>query len=172
MNAEQIARVAHEVNRAYCQALGDNSQPAWEDAPQWQRESALLGVQLHIENPDASPQASHESWMAQKVAEGWKYGPEKRPDLKEHHCMVPFDALPREQQAKDYIFRAVVHALAHALEGFENDAMRWRWLVRHASLGFDSAPSWNAVVRLPVFDHEDQTITALVDRARAVVGDV
>lgn len=46
MNIEQIARVCHEVNRAYCQALGDDSQPAWEDAPQWQRDSALLGVQL------------------------------------------------------------------------------------------------------------------------------
>ena len=57
----------------------------------------------------------------------------------------------------------------HALRA---DAVRWRWLVRHASLGFDSAPSWNAVVRLPVFDIEDQTITALVDRARSAVGDV
>jgi hypothetical protein len=46
------------------------------------------------------------------------------------------------------------------------DAERFRWIVRHASLGFDGAPSWNAVVRLPVFDSEDQTITAIVDRAR------
>ena len=108
---EQIARVCHEVNRAYCQALGDNSQPTWEIAPQWQRDSAMLGVKLHIDNPTAGAQASHESWLAQKVAEGWVYGPEKRPDLKQHHCMVPFDELPREQQAKDYIFRGVVHAL-------------------------------------------------------------
>mgnify|MGYP006297405973 FL=1 len=114
MQIEQIARVAHEVNRAYCQALGDNSQPTWADAPQWQRDSALLGVQLHTENPDAGPQASHDSWMAQKVADGWTYGPEKRPDLKQHPCMVPFDQLPREQQAKDFIFRSVVLALAHA----------------------------------------------------------
>jgi hypothetical protein len=113
MTPEQMARVAHEVNRAYCQALGDHSQPAWEDAPQWQRDAALLGVKLHTENPAAGPQASHESWMAQKVAEGWKYGPEKRPDLKEHHCIVPFDQLPPEQQAKDFIFRGVVHALAN-----------------------------------------------------------
>ena len=116
MTEDQIARVCHEVNRAYCQALGDNSQPTWEDAPQWQRDSAMLGVKLHTENPGASPSASHESWMAQKVAEGWTYGPEKRPDLKQHHCMVPFDQLPREQQAKEYLFRAVVHALVHAPE--------------------------------------------------------
>lgn len=112
MNHEQIARVCHEVNRAYCLALGDTSQPAWEDAPEWQRDSALLGVKLHAEKPDAGPQASHESWMAQKLKDGWTYGPEKRPELKQHPCMVPFDALPREQQAKDYLFRAVVHALS------------------------------------------------------------
>lgn len=114
MNAEQIARVAHEVNRAYCEALGDNSQATWEDAPQWQKDSALLGVKLHLENPGASPATSHESWMAQKVAEGWTYGPEKKPDLKQHHCIVPFEALPVAQQAKDYIFRGVVHALRSA----------------------------------------------------------
>lgn len=113
MTPEQIARVAHEANRAYCQALGDNSQPAWEDAPQWQRDSAMLGVKLHTENPNAGAQASHESWMAQKLAEGWEYGPTKDPEAKRHPCIVPFDALPVEQQAKDYLFRGVVRALAH-----------------------------------------------------------
>ena len=51
-------------------------------------------------------------------------------------------------------------------ESLRADAERWRWLVRHASLCFDGAPSWNAVIRLPVFDSADQTITALVDTAR------
>lgn len=113
LNEEQIAKVCHEVNRAYCQALGDNSQPAWEDAPEWQKESAVHGVRLHTLNPDAGPEASHESWMAQKMADGWEYGPEKDPEAKRHPCIVPFDALPVDQQAKDYIFRGVVHALAH-----------------------------------------------------------
>lgn len=111
MPALAIARVCHEVNRAYCEALGDFSQPSWEDAPDWQRSSALNGVMLHVVNPDAGPQASHESWMKEKVDDGWVYGPEKKPELKQHPCIVPFDQLPREQQAKDYIFRAVVHAL-------------------------------------------------------------
>jgi len=112
MTNEEIARVAHEINRAYCLALGDTSQTAWEDAPQWQRDSAMVGVKLHIDNPTAGAQASHESWMAQKLAEGWVYGPQKLPNLKQHPCIVPFGDLPVEQQAKDYIFRAVVHALA------------------------------------------------------------
>lgn len=111
LNIEKIAKACHEVNRAYCLALGDTSQPAWEDAPQWQKDSAMLGVKLHANSPDAGPQASHESWMAQKLADGWEYGPTKDPEAKRHPCIVPFDALPVEQQAKDFIFRAVVHSM-------------------------------------------------------------
>lgn len=112
MNRTDIAQACHEVNRAYCQALGDNSQPAWVEAPAWQRDSAFVGVELHLDNPNAGPQASHESWMTQKLSEGWVYGETKDPEKKTHHCIVPFGQLPREQQAKDFIFRAVVHALA------------------------------------------------------------
>jgi hypothetical protein len=107
---DRIARVCHEANRAYCQALGDHSQPSWDDAPPWQRESARMGVDLHCSG-DFGPEASHISWMQQKLAEGWTYGPVKNPDAKEHPCMVPYAELPREQQAKDFIFRAIVHAM-------------------------------------------------------------
>lgn len=109
---EHIARVAHEINRAYCAAWGDHSQPAWADAPDWQRESALAGVRFHVANPNAGPEASHESWLAQKRADGWVYGAEKSLTAKTHPCMVPFHQLPAPQQAKDYLFRAVVHQLA------------------------------------------------------------
>ncbi len=110
MNKEQIARVAHEVNRAYCETLGDTSQSAWHDAPDWQQASALAGVDLHLSG-DHGPEASHENWMAQKLNDGWKYGAIKNPDTKEHPCLVPFDELPKDQQAKDFLFRGVVHAL-------------------------------------------------------------
>ena len=112
MNDQDIARVAYEVNRAYCQALGDISQLAWDDAPEWQKSSVLSGVSLHLYNPDVGPEASHENWVAQKLAEGWVYGPVKNPDAKEHPCIVPYSELPPHQQAKDFIFRSVVRALA------------------------------------------------------------
>lgn len=44
-HVDAAARAAHEVNRAYCIALGDTSQPSWDEAPEWQRESAKKGVQ-------------------------------------------------------------------------------------------------------------------------------
>lgn len=106
-----IAKVCHEVNRAYCQALGDNSQPTWEEAPQWQRNSAVAGVRFHLANPQAGPEASHESWLAQKEADGWVFGEQKDPEAKTHPCMMPFSELPPEQQAKDFIFRSIVHAM-------------------------------------------------------------
>ena len=112
MNHEQIARVAHEVNRAYCRSLGDNSQVAWYEAPEWQKNSVLSGVALHVNNPDVEPEASHAAWCAKKEAEGWIYGPIKDIEEKTHPNLVLFDELPREQQAKDFIFRAVVLALA------------------------------------------------------------
>lgn len=109
---EQIARVAHEVNRAYCAAIGDNSQPDWSNAPEWQRSSAINGVQFHMSNPSAGPDSSHNAWLAEKEAAGWKYGPVKDAEYKEHPCFVPYDELPVEQRAKDYLFRGVVHAMA------------------------------------------------------------
>jgi hypothetical protein len=111
MNKGNIAKVAHEINRAFCQAFGDNSQPTWEEAPQWQRDSAIMGVDLHTGNPDAGVEDSHNSWMAQKVAEGWVWGPVKLPEKKEHPCIVPYEELPVEQKAKDFLFRQVVHSL-------------------------------------------------------------
>jgi len=111
VDSVQIAKVAHEVNRAYCQALGDNSQPKWECVPNWQYESALAGVEFHRNNPDAGPEASHESWLKQKTDEEWVYGEEKDPEARLHPCCVPFNELPVAQQAKDFIFRAIVHSL-------------------------------------------------------------
>lgn len=109
---ERIAGVAHEANRAYCLAFGDTSQPAWENAPDWQKISAIDGVRFHLANPDAGPDHSHNAWLKEKQENGWKYGPVKDADKKEHPCFVPYEGLPAEQKAKDYLFRGIVHAMS------------------------------------------------------------
>lgn len=106
------AAVSHEANRGYCAAIGDTSQLPWAEAPDWQRASAINGVLFHLANPHAGPSASHDNWMREKAEDGWTYGPVKDAEAKQHPCMVPFDELPPEQQAKDRLFRAVIHALA------------------------------------------------------------
>lgn len=109
---EACARAAHEVNRAWCLAHGDLSQPAWDDAPDWQRSSALLGVDGVL--CGNTPEQSHESWLAEKRRTGWKYGPVKDPEKREHPCFVPYRELPPEQRAKDALFVSTVHAMAGA----------------------------------------------------------
>lgn len=108
-----IASICHEANRAFCKTLGDYSQPAWEDAPQWQKDSAIKGVELHASNQYSSASDSHDSWYREKEKEGWKYGPVKDSEKKEHPCFLPYNELPVEQQVKDFIFIGIVHAIVH-----------------------------------------------------------
>lgn len=110
MTAIQIAQIVHEANRAYCQTLGDGSQVSWDEAPEWQRESAVSGVRGIISGLITKPEQSHESWLAEKQRTGWKYGAVKNAETKEHPCFVPYAELPPEQQAKDAIFFAIVNA--------------------------------------------------------------
>lgn len=108
---ENIAKVAHSINKAYCEALGDHSLPTWSDAPLWQRDLVIDGVLFHLSKPEAGPQESHENWAGFKTKNGWIYGKEKDSIKKTHPCLVPFESLPPEQQAKDHIFKAVVNSL-------------------------------------------------------------
>lgn len=109
-NYENVARVCHEANREYCKTIGDDSQPSWEEAPAWQRDSAMNGVLFHFNNEDTTPADSHNSWLAEKTEQGWKYGEVKNPETKEHPCFVPYEELPKAQQVKDYIFKNIVDA--------------------------------------------------------------
>lgn len=124
-----VARLCHAANREYCEILGDHSQVGldWFKAPAWQRESAVLGVEFHLKELIAGgiprPEASHVNWMAEKVAEGWKYGPQENPDKKEHPCIVPYGQLPPEQKFRDRLFIAIV------------TAAYWDWIERSGSSG-------------------------------------
>jgi hypothetical protein len=108
---EQIARVAHEVNRAYQLAIGEpNPSPAWDEAPPDQRASAIAGIATALAG--ATPEQQHEAWASHKLADGWRFGPVKDPAAKTHPCLVPYAALPVEQRVKDNLYGAVVRALA------------------------------------------------------------
>lgn len=110
-----IALVCHEANRAYCISLGDHSQERWSTAPTWQQESAINGVQMHMGNiekgVETTPRESHESWLAEKLANGWTHGPVKDATLKTHPSCVPYDDLSDAERRKDVLFGAIVKAL-------------------------------------------------------------
>lgn len=107
-----IARAAHEANRVYCNALGDTSQPPWDEAPNWQQLSVIAGVNAILDGSASTPEEQHEGWMDAKAHDGWTYGETKDPALKTHPCMLPYLELPASQRAKDKIFRGVVIGMA------------------------------------------------------------
>jgi hypothetical protein len=111
MYAAAIARICHEANRAYCAAIGDDTQVPWSEAPNWQKESAIDGVVYKLTNPDSTASALHDSWMRNKADTGWSYGEIKDENKKTHPCFVPYDQLPETQQKKDALFAAIVNVL-------------------------------------------------------------
>lgn len=111
MDNKIIAKVCHEVNRAYCQAIGDEPQAPWEEAPDWQHETCINGVGFHLDS-GKTPEESHQAWLDEKTAAGWVYGKEKDAEKKTHPCMVPYEELPLEQKVKDFLFAAVVKTLS------------------------------------------------------------
>lgn len=107
---DDIARVCHEANRAIQHITRDpRPSPPWDDAPEWQRASAVDGVGTALEG--ANTAEHHQAWCDSKVADGWVHGDVKDADAKTHPCLVPYDQLPAEQQLKDALFLGIVAAL-------------------------------------------------------------
>lgn len=106
----EVARICHEVNHAYCQSIGQASVP-WREAPEWQRASARMGVLEVAKDPSISHGDLHQRWYDHKAAEGWTYGEVKDAEAKTHPCMVPFAELPECERIKDALFLGVVRAM-------------------------------------------------------------
>jgi len=43
----------------------------------------------------------HEIWSAERIAQGWKYGPKRNNDTKEHNCLVPYEDLSDDEKEFD-----------------------------------------------------------------------
>jgi hypothetical protein len=117
MDAKKIAVVCHEANRALQTVDPDPTiavSPPWDLEKAETRESAIQGVQAHLDDPTLTPEQSHQIWCEFKEDHGWKLGPVKDNDKKEHPLLVPYSELPAKQQIKDALFSAIVRTLADA----------------------------------------------------------
>jgi len=112
-----VAKACHEANKVYCESLGDFTQEHWENAPQWQKDSAVSGVKHIIDNPDVTAEQMHDNWMAEKKADGWRFGITKDAFAKTHPCLIPYNFLPIEQRMKDTLFISIARS-------FYNEANR------------------------------------------------
>ena len=44
---------------------------------------------------------AHENWAKQRMTEGWRYGPKRDDQKKEHPCLVPYEQLPESEKEYD-----------------------------------------------------------------------
>lgn len=61
-------------------------------------------VQLPEElNPllEAMAKNVHEVWAQTRIAQGWKYGPERNDEEKLHPMLIPYEELPEEEKVYD-----------------------------------------------------------------------
>jgi delta-aminolevulinic acid dehydratase/porphobilinogen synthase len=112
---EVIATICHNVNKAYCEALCDESQVSWYKLPEEIKQSVRLGVKKIMLNPYIDAEEMHEEWVKDKKKNGWKLGDIKDIDKKTHPNLVSFNKLPKEEQAKDYIFISIVRQLMYII---------------------------------------------------------
>jgi hypothetical protein len=62
------------------------------------------GIELSPELFELTEQIAahvHEIWASIRLAEGWKYGPERDDERKEHPCLVPYNELPENEKKYD-----------------------------------------------------------------------
>lgn len=106
---ERIAKVAHEMNRTWCESINDGMKNVpWEETTEQYQNGIMEGVAFVLSTPNIKESDSHENWLSAKKADGWVWGPAKDESKKEHPCMLPYSELPAEQKAKDKIFIATV----------------------------------------------------------------
>lgn len=46
---------------------------------------------------------THDIWAAQRIAEGWSYGPQRDDAKKLHPCLMPYDQLPESEKEYDRV---------------------------------------------------------------------
>lgn len=104
----KMAQVCHEMNRSFCELIGDLSQPSWGDASEWQKQSSVNGVKFYMENPKATPEDMHVNWMKEKMNTGWVHGLKKDEFAKTHPNIMPYGGLPETQKFKDALFCSTI----------------------------------------------------------------
>lgn len=112
---DTIAGFCHNLNKAYCESIGDFSQVEWDNAPEEIQASAIKGV-LALWDNKLSPKELHEEWKAYKISQGWAYGEIKSFENKTHPLITDYENLPVEQRSKDYIFSSAASQLISLLK--------------------------------------------------------
>jgi len=111
---EDIARLVVNTNADYSLALGEQAVTYWDATSPEVRASIIRGI-ISALRYDPTPAQNHQNFIDDRTKEGWTYGPEKNAEAKTHPDMIPFEQLPADQKAKNFIFLSLVKSLKSKL---------------------------------------------------------
>lgn len=67
----------------------------------------VIRKQCNLDSRSFSPEQLHENWVAAYLKMGWKYGPVRDREKREHPDIVPYDELGPLERDKDKVFIAL-----------------------------------------------------------------
>jgi hypothetical protein len=114
----EIAKVCYEAVRAYCESLGDMTRHPWHESEPWAKEQAVACAKFVLSNLTIGGPGLHAHWMSNKLAAGWKYGPQKSAIAKTHPSLKPWDQLPATEQVKNLLFANIVYTFRGMVKEF------------------------------------------------------
>jgi hypothetical protein len=106
---ERLAMLSYETTRAWIEANGEPAKKPWDQAEPWRRQAALESARKAIAG-GAAPQL-HESWRAERLKEGWRYGEAKSDEAKTNPALQPYSQLTDTQKRTADLFAAAVHTV-------------------------------------------------------------
>ena len=124
MNKLTLAEAAKIIHETLSHYKKENNNPIiinWDQASPEKKQSTIDGIKYHLLNPTASAKDSHDSWMNQKIANGWVYGETKDPIKKTHPKLVPYDKLDDNTKSLDHIFSGLVNSLRDHIDPITSD---------------------------------------------------
>lgn len=105
----QMAQTAYECLRAYDAVCNLQERPSWDLASEVTRESMIEAIKGILVDITVLPQQTHAKWVEAKIADGWKYSPNKDTKAKTHpDLVIDYNKLSEHHRAKDWIVRSIV----------------------------------------------------------------
>lgn len=113
-----IAKECHSANDDLM--LVNNEVPNltdWHQMDDHTRSMNIKSVSKIIDNKYITAKDLHNEWMDNKIADGWKYGTVKNPELKTHPLIIEFEKMSDINKLKDQNFIDIVNKHRNEYEG-------------------------------------------------------
>lgn len=110
MNLKTITKVTTNAQAKVNELMTGKSR-GWDDLTEEEQNAAVTHVLMVANNPDATPENIHSSWMRRMHEWGYTPGPMVDNELKEHPLLVPFNELPYEVKVAYCMLYSLVNTL-------------------------------------------------------------